>query len=183
MSSNPNAEKGCQVASLMLCRCLTWDQICQEKNFPNFLTQLVDFSIHWLAFCFFFPARLLCDEVNFDPSLNLEYRGPIMMKGKPEPMNCWLLTRKTSTTQNSLVSRHKTTAVWSGVWCRCFVGTNFCVCCRDEMEKFSIQPSNFGTNASLGKLNLFHSIYFHCCHLFSWLMKTRIWIENKCNFS
>ena len=38
--------------------------------------------------------RLLCDEMNRDPSMNLEYRGPVTMKGKPEPMDCWILTRK-----------------------------------------------------------------------------------------
>ncbi|XP_035777415.1 guanylate cyclase soluble subunit beta-1-like isoform X3 [Anopheles albimanus] len=38
--------------------------------------------------------RLLCDPVNHDPSFNLEYRGPVVMKGKPEPMDCWFLTRK-----------------------------------------------------------------------------------------
>uniref|UniRef100_A0A182UZN4 Guanylate cyclase domain-containing protein n=1 Tax=Anopheles merus TaxID=30066 RepID=A0A182UZN4_ANOME len=37
---------------------------------------------------------LLCDPVNHDPSFNLEYRGPVVMKGKPEPMDCWFLTRK-----------------------------------------------------------------------------------------
>ncbi|XP_040173460.1 guanylate cyclase soluble subunit beta-1 isoform X2 [Anopheles arabiensis] len=38
--------------------------------------------------------KLLCDPVNHDPSFNLEYRGPVVMKGKPEPMDCWFLTRK-----------------------------------------------------------------------------------------
>ncbi|XP_058127008.1 guanylate cyclase soluble subunit beta-1 [Anopheles ziemanni] len=38
--------------------------------------------------------KLLCDPVNHDPSFNLEYRGPVVMKGKPEPMECWFLTRK-----------------------------------------------------------------------------------------
>uniref|UniRef100_A0A182J928 Uncharacterized protein n=1 Tax=Anopheles atroparvus TaxID=41427 RepID=A0A182J928_ANOAO len=37
---------------------------------------------------------LLCDPVNHDPCFNLEYRGPVVMKGKPEPMDCWFLTRK-----------------------------------------------------------------------------------------
>ncbi|XP_050081235.1 guanylate cyclase soluble subunit beta-1 [Anopheles maculipalpis] len=38
--------------------------------------------------------KLLCEPVNHDPSFNLEYRGPVVMKGKPEPMDCWFLTRK-----------------------------------------------------------------------------------------
>ncbi|KFB39374.1 AGAP000212-PA-like protein [Anopheles sinensis] len=41
-------------------------------------------------------TELLCDPVNHDPSFNLEYRGPVVMKGKPEPMECWFLTRKTA---------------------------------------------------------------------------------------
>ncbi|XP_055535984.1 guanylate cyclase soluble subunit beta-1 isoform X2 [Wyeomyia smithii] len=40
--------------------------------------------------------KLLCEPVNHDPSFHLEYRGPVVMKGKPEPMKCWFLTRKTS---------------------------------------------------------------------------------------
>uniref|UniRef100_A0A182NVG2 Guanylate cyclase soluble subunit beta-1 n=1 Tax=Anopheles dirus TaxID=7168 RepID=A0A182NVG2_9DIPT len=38
--------------------------------------------------------KLLCDPVNQDPSFNLVYRGPVVMKGKPEPMDCWFLTRR-----------------------------------------------------------------------------------------
>ncbi|EDW59032.2 guanylate cyclase soluble subunit beta-1 [Drosophila virilis] len=40
--------------------------------------------------------RLLCQEINEDDSFNLEYRGPVIMKGKPTPMDCWFLTRATS---------------------------------------------------------------------------------------
>ncbi|XP_023168577.2 guanylate cyclase soluble subunit beta-1 isoform X1 [Drosophila hydei] len=40
--------------------------------------------------------RLLCQEINQDDSFNLEYRGPVIMKGKPTPMDCWFLTRATS---------------------------------------------------------------------------------------
>nr|ACB30188.2 soluble guanylyl cyclase beta subunit 1 [Bactrocera dorsalis] len=42
--------------------------------------------------------RLLCQEINHDDSFNLEYRGPVVMKGKPTPMDCWFLTRNTSAT-------------------------------------------------------------------------------------
>ncbi|XP_058821896.1 guanylate cyclase soluble subunit beta-1 isoform X3 [Topomyia yanbarensis] len=40
--------------------------------------------------------KLLCEPVNQDPSFQLEYRGPVVMKGKPEPMDCWFLNRKKS---------------------------------------------------------------------------------------
>nr|XP_043067655.1 guanylate cyclase soluble subunit beta-1 [Drosophila bipectinata] len=40
--------------------------------------------------------RLLCQPINQDDSFNLEYRGPVIMKGKPTPMDCWFLTRATS---------------------------------------------------------------------------------------
>ncbi|XP_020811245.1 guanylate cyclase soluble subunit beta-1 [Drosophila serrata] len=40
--------------------------------------------------------RLLCLAINQDDSFNLEYRGPVIMKGKPTPMDCWFLTRATS---------------------------------------------------------------------------------------
>ncbi|XP_036213334.2 guanylate cyclase soluble subunit beta-1 isoform X2 [Bactrocera oleae] len=45
--------------------------------------------------------RLLCHEINHDDSFNLEYRGPVVMKGKPTPMDCWFLTRNTSATATS----------------------------------------------------------------------------------
>ncbi|XP_001357571.3 guanylate cyclase soluble subunit beta-1 isoform X1 [Drosophila pseudoobscura] len=40
--------------------------------------------------------RLLCQAINQDDSFHLEYRGPVIMKGKPTPMDCWFLTRATS---------------------------------------------------------------------------------------
>ncbi|KAH8407078.1 hypothetical protein KR222_005687, partial [Zaprionus bogoriensis] len=46
--------------------------------------------------------RLLCQEINQDDSFHLEYRGPVIMKGKPTPMDCWFLTR--ATTSASLAS-------------------------------------------------------------------------------
>jgi hypothetical protein len=47
-------------------------------------------------FLYFLPStfRLLCNEINHDPSFNLEFRGPVVMKGKKEPMNCWFLSRR-----------------------------------------------------------------------------------------
>ncbi|XP_049530107.1 guanylate cyclase soluble subunit beta-1 isoform X2 [Anopheles darlingi] len=54
--------------------------------------------------------RLLCDPVNHDPSFNLEYRGPVVMKGKPEPMDCWFLTRKPTTATTTTATTTITTA-------------------------------------------------------------------------
>ncbi|KAH8383716.1 hypothetical protein KR009_010189, partial [Drosophila setifemur] len=45
--------------------------------------------------------RLLCQPINQDDSFSLEYRGPVIMKGKPTPMDCWFLTRATTTTTSS----------------------------------------------------------------------------------
>ncbi|CAO1395465.1 unnamed protein product [Diamesa serratosioi] len=42
--------------------------------------------------------KQLTEEVNFDPAIHLEFRGAVTMKGRPEPMNCWILTRNTSST-------------------------------------------------------------------------------------
>lgn len=42
-----------------------------------------------------FANRWLTNEVNYDKSFELEYRGAVPMKGKPEPMQCWYLTRGT----------------------------------------------------------------------------------------
>ncbi|XP_054746814.1 guanylate cyclase soluble subunit beta-1 isoform X2 [Anastrepha obliqua] len=48
--------------------------------------------------------RLLCKEINHDDSFNLEYRGPVVMKGKPTPMDCWFLTRNTTATARDSIS-------------------------------------------------------------------------------
>lgn len=39
--------------------------------------------------------RYLCEEDNFHSSFDFKFRGPVEMKGKSEPMQCWLLSRKT----------------------------------------------------------------------------------------
>ncbi|XP_055716152.1 guanylate cyclase soluble subunit beta-1 [Phlebotomus papatasi] len=39
--------------------------------------------------------KLLSQGVNYDDSFQLDFRGPVVMKGKPEPMNVWFLTRAT----------------------------------------------------------------------------------------
>lgn len=38
--------------------------------------------------------RYLCMPENQDPQFLLEYRGPVSMKGKSEPMNVWFLSRE-----------------------------------------------------------------------------------------
>jgi len=38
--------------------------------------------------------RYLCRPSNADPQFHFEYRGPVNMKGKSEPMNVWFLTRE-----------------------------------------------------------------------------------------
>ncbi|KAH0820558.1 hypothetical protein GEV33_002233 [Tenebrio molitor] len=37
--------------------------------------------------------RFLCKEDNYDEQFQFEYRGPVTMKGKSEPMNVWFLSR------------------------------------------------------------------------------------------
>ena len=39
--------------------------------------------------------RCLMEPQNHDPTFHFEYRGPIVMKGKKEPMQCWYLTEAT----------------------------------------------------------------------------------------
>ncbi|XP_017065660.1 guanylate cyclase soluble subunit beta-1 [Drosophila eugracilis] len=48
--------------------------------------------------------RLLCLPINQDDSFHLEYRGPVIMKGKPTPMDCWFLTRATSSVLGGISS-------------------------------------------------------------------------------
>uniref|UniRef100_A0AAQ4R9A4 Guanylate cyclase soluble subunit beta-1 n=1 Tax=Gasterosteus aculeatus aculeatus TaxID=481459 RepID=A0AAQ4R9A4_GASAC len=44
-----------------------------------------------------YTYRCLQSAENADPQFNLEYRGPVTMKGKKEPMKVWFLTRKPTT--------------------------------------------------------------------------------------
>lgn len=45
---------------------------------------------HWeMLYC-----RCLQSSENADPQFHLEYRGPVTMKGKKEPMKVWFLSRK-----------------------------------------------------------------------------------------
>lgn len=40
-----------------------------------------------------YAHAFLQDEDNFDKSFHFEHRGPVVMKGKKEPMQCYILTR------------------------------------------------------------------------------------------
>jgi len=51
--------------------------------------------------------------VNHDASMNLEYRGPVTMKGKPEPMECWILSRKSPSNVNTKAQATTVAAVKS----------------------------------------------------------------------
>lgn len=44
--------------------------------------------------CCFCCCRCLQSAENADPQFHLEYRGPVTMKGKKEPMKVWFLSRK-----------------------------------------------------------------------------------------
>ncbi|TKS68251.1 Guanylate cyclase soluble subunit beta-1 [Collichthys lucidus] len=45
-----------------------------------------------------YTYRCLQSAENADPQFNLEYRGPVTMKGKKEPMKVWFLSRKPTDT-------------------------------------------------------------------------------------
>ena len=51
--------------------------------------------------------------MNHDASMNLEYRGPVTMKGKPEPMECWILSRKSPPNVNTKAQTTTVAAVKS----------------------------------------------------------------------
>lgn len=73
-----------------------------EVSSPMTMGELFNFkpiSHFFILFLFPHPRRLLCEGVNHDPLLKLEYRGPVVMKGKPDPMDCWNLTRKLQSTE------------------------------------------------------------------------------------
>lgn len=49
--------------------------------------EFTNFTFNFLLY------RILVNELNMDSSFQLDYRGPVAMKGKPEPMKCWFLSR------------------------------------------------------------------------------------------
>lgn len=44
-------------------------------------------------------SRCLQSAENADPHFHLDYRGPISMKGKKDPMKVWFLSRKITETE------------------------------------------------------------------------------------
>lgn len=77
-----------------------WQDVCLFWNEKMFFSVFLQFThrgtkVKWQKIFNFFVLlyRILVNEVNMDPSFHLEYRGPVAMKGKPEPMKCWFLTR------------------------------------------------------------------------------------------
>ncbi|OXB70459.1 UNVERIFIED_CONTAM: hypothetical protein H355_011352 [Colinus virginianus] len=46
-----------------------------------------------------YTYRCLMTPENSDPQFHLEYRGPVSMKGKKEPMQVWFLSRKSTETE------------------------------------------------------------------------------------
>lgn len=47
--------------------------------------------------------RCLQSAENADPHFHLEYRGPVPMKGKKEPMKVWFLSRTSNDSESSSV--------------------------------------------------------------------------------
>lgn len=60
-------------------------------QFFFFLVMVIGFDVYLLFLLLF---RYLCMPENQDPQFLLEYRGPVTMKGKNEPMNVWFLSRE-----------------------------------------------------------------------------------------
>lgn len=50
-----------------------------------------------------YTYRCLQSSENADPQFHLEYRGPVTMKGKKEPMKVWFLSRKTGDSEPTTV--------------------------------------------------------------------------------
>uniref|UniRef100_A0A8C4TRZ5 Guanylate cyclase soluble subunit beta-1 n=1 Tax=Falco tinnunculus TaxID=100819 RepID=A0A8C4TRZ5_FALTI len=48
-----------------------------------------------------YTYRCLMTPENSDPQFHLEYRGPVSMKGKKEPMQVWFLSRKSTETEET----------------------------------------------------------------------------------
>lgn len=48
-------------------------------------------------------SRCLQSAENADPQFHLEYRGPITMKGKKEPMKVWFLSRNPTDSESTIV--------------------------------------------------------------------------------
>lgn len=56
---------------------------------------LILITYYCKSFLLFIDSRFLKSPENFDPEFHFEHRGHVKMKGKPEPMECYFMTRKT----------------------------------------------------------------------------------------
>jgi len=52
-------------------------------------------------YCAFISCSVLNQSNNWDPQFEFTYRGLVPMKGKPEPMKVWILTRKRADVENT----------------------------------------------------------------------------------
>lgn len=70
------------------------------------------FVYKYIHFFFYFLfCSVLNQSNNWDPQFDFTYRGPVTMKGKPEPMKVWILTRKRNDVWTE-ASRRPTNNVW-----------------------------------------------------------------------
>lgn len=52
-------------------------------------------TLHWKTWSFFYKYfRCLQNNTNADSQFKFTYRGPVIMKGKAEPMKVWYLSRR-----------------------------------------------------------------------------------------
>lgn len=68
-----------------------WDKKSPRTTQPEWFVVLTLYS------------RCLQSAENADPQFHLEYRGPVTMKGKKEPMKVWFLSRKPTDTESTMV--------------------------------------------------------------------------------
>jgi hypothetical protein len=70
--------------------------MCQNMLTSNSLFLILAHNLknNDLKTLLFFFYRNLKDEEFSDPSFQFDYRGEVPMKGKPRPINMWLLSRK-----------------------------------------------------------------------------------------
>ncbi|CAJ0965803.1 unnamed protein product, partial [Ranitomeya imitator] len=54
-----------------------------------------------------YTYRCLMSPENGDPQFNLQYRGPVSMKGKTDPMQVWFLSRKTAEMEHQFQAKSR----------------------------------------------------------------------------
>lgn len=69
----------------------TSDNSCDDRCFKDLI--LIKKKDFILFHCFFLFFSILCEGENFDDQFHFEYRGPVVMKGKSEPMDVYILSR------------------------------------------------------------------------------------------